>query len=39
MAARYQHITDPVGADITRRIDGLIWERDDDDPAKVSHTK
>ncbi|MEV4704650.1 tyrosine-type recombinase/integrase [Actinoplanes sp. NPDC049316] len=25
MAARYQHVTDPVRADIARRVGGLIW--------------
>jgi hypothetical protein len=27
MAARYQHITDPIRADVARRVDGLIWDR------------
>lgn len=25
MAARYQHVTDPVRRDVARRIGGLIW--------------
>lgn len=25
MAARYQHITDPVRQDVAKRLDGLIW--------------
>jgi integrase len=29
MAARYQHVTDPIRADIARRVDGLIWDRED----------
>ncbi len=26
MAARYQHVTDPIRADIARRVGGLIWQ-------------
>jgi integrase len=26
MAARYQHVTDPVRADIAKRVGGLIWK-------------
>jgi integrase len=26
MAARYQHVTDPVRADIAKRVGGLIWQ-------------
>jgi integrase len=26
MAARYQHLTDPVRRDIAERVGGLIWE-------------
>ncbi|HEY9484757.1 MAG TPA: tyrosine-type recombinase/integrase [Micromonosporaceae bacterium] len=29
MAARYQHVTDPIRADIARRVDGLIWDREE----------
>jgi integrase len=25
MAARYQHLTDPMRADIAKRVGGLIW--------------
>ena len=25
MAARYQHVTDPMRRDVARRIGGLIW--------------
>jgi len=25
MAARYQHITDPIRRDVARRVDGLLW--------------
>jgi len=25
MAARYQHVTDPILRDVATRIDGLIW--------------
>jgi integrase len=28
MAARYQHITDPIRADIARRVGELIWTSD-----------
>ncbi len=26
MAARYQHLTDPIRQDIARRVGGLIWK-------------
>jgi integrase len=26
MAARYQHVTDPVRADIANRVGGLLWQ-------------
>ncbi len=26
MAARYQHMTDPIRADIARRVGGLMWK-------------
>jgi integrase len=29
MAARYQHITDPVRRDVARRVGGLIWSPND----------
>jgi integrase len=29
MAARYQHVTDPVRADIAKRVGGLIWRLSD----------
>jgi integrase len=49
MAARYQHVTDPVRADIARRVGGLIWqspgpsattaiERRSDHPSKRSRS-
>jgi integrase len=25
MAARYQHVTDPIGRDVAGRIGGLLW--------------
>jgi hypothetical protein len=25
MAARYQHVTDPIRRDIAKRVRGLIW--------------
>lgn len=25
MAARYQHITDPIRREVARRVDGLLW--------------
>lgn len=33
MAARYQHVTDPIRQDIADRVGGLLWapERDDDE--------
>lgn len=30
MAARYQHLTDPIRADVAKRVDGLIWKPADD---------
>ncbi len=27
MAARYQHITDPVRRDVAQRLGGLLWDR------------
>jgi len=29
MAARYQHVTDPIRRDVARRVGGLIWAEDD----------
>lgn len=29
MAARYQHVTDPIRRDVARRVGGLIWSEDD----------
>jgi hypothetical protein len=29
MAKRYQHITDPIRADIAKRVGGLIWKPED----------
>ena len=31
MAARYQHITDPIRHDVAVRVDGLIWSGADGD--------
>lgn len=31
MAARYQHVTDPIRRDVARRVDGLLWGADDDE--------
>ena len=25
MAARYQHVTDPIRSDVARRVGGLLW--------------
>jgi integrase len=35
MAARYQHVTDPIRQDIAKRVDGLLWGAapDDEDGA------
>jgi len=30
MAARYQHITDPIRRDIAKRVGGLLWAPGDD---------
>jgi len=30
MAARYQHITDPVCRDIAKRVGGLLWKPADE---------
>src|SRR4029453_8653641 len=27
MAARYQHVTDPIRREVAGRVDGLIWDR------------
>jgi integrase len=29
MAARYQHVTDPIRRDVARRVGGLLWSSDD----------
>lgn len=29
MAARYQHVTDPIRRDVARRVGGLIWSDDE----------
>ncbi len=34
MAARYQHVTDPIRADIARRVGGLTWQPTDTAPAE-----
>lgn len=28
MAARYQHVTDPIRRSVAERVDGLLWDRD-----------
>lgn len=33
MAARYQHMTDPIRADIAKRVGGLIWKPAELPPA------
>ena len=33
MAARYQHVTDPIRRDVARRVGGLIWSDDDEAEA------
>jgi integrase len=30
MAARYQHVTDPIRRDVARRVGGLLWSEDGD---------
>lgn len=32
MAARYQHVTDPIRRDVASRVGGLIWTPEDDGP-------
>jgi hypothetical protein len=32
MAARYQHMTDPVRQDVAKRLGGLLWTTDPDVP-------
>jgi integrase len=27
MAARYQHVTDPIRRDVARRVGGLLWSQ------------
>ncbi len=29
MAARYEHVSDPIRTDIARRVDGLISDREE----------
>jgi integrase len=29
MAARYQHVTDPIRRDVARRVGGLLWSSDE----------
>ncbi|MEV8509316.1 tyrosine-type recombinase/integrase [Actinoplanes sp. NPDC051475] len=36
MAARYQHVTDPIRADIAKRVGGLIWRSAEPPPADPS---
>lgn len=31
MAARYQHVTDPIRRDVARRVGGLLWADPDDE--------
>jgi integrase len=41
MAARYQHITDPIRHEVAARVDGLIWSgaADDTGAAETTETK
>jgi hypothetical protein len=42
MAPRYEHITDPIRADIARGVGGLIWTsdaKDDGSPDESDKTK
>ncbi|GAB2665640.1 hypothetical protein GCM10009743_47290 [Kribbella swartbergensis] len=32
MAARYQHMTDPIRRDIAKRLGGLLWAPGDESP-------
>ena len=32
MAARYQHVTDPIRRTVADRLDGLLWDDQGDDP-------
>jgi integrase len=34
MAARYQHVTDPIRRDVARRVGGLIWSDERSDGEK-----
>ncbi|MER5783894.1 hypothetical protein ABT104_19550 [Streptomyces mobaraensis] len=36
MAARYQHVIDPIRQDVARRVGGLIWKPADEGPEKPS---
>ena len=31
MAARYQHVTDPIRREVAGLVDGLIWAREEGD--------
>jgi integrase len=39
MAARYQHITDPIRHEVAARVDGLIWSRPADDTGVADTTE
>jgi integrase len=34
MATRYQHVTDPIRAEIAKKVGGLIWKPADSPPAE-----
>jgi integrase len=35
MAARYQHVTDPIRRDVARQLDGLLWPESFSVPAEI----
>jgi integrase len=39
MAARYQHVTDPIRRDVARRVGGLLWTTDPEFPGSEGDSK
>lgn len=39
VAARYQHVTDPIRQDIAQRVDGLLWAVPDESKSKAKKPK
>jgi integrase len=39
MAARYQHVTDPIRRAVAQQVDGLLWADQDDDEKPADEGK